>query len=79
MLPSASASATTDKAKQDLFARLAEHHRVLAAEVEKAIACQQAPDRVMDQSMLSRHLATADRHIAEDSDISPNKKQRLIS
>jgi hypothetical protein len=56
---------TTDKAKQDLFARLAEHHRVLAAEVKKAIAGQQGPDSVMDQSMLSRHLATADRHIAE--------------
>jgi hypothetical protein len=28
----------TDKAKRELFARLAEHFKVLAAEVERAIA-----------------------------------------
>jgi hypothetical protein len=28
----------TDPAKRDLFAKLAEHHRVLATEVENAIA-----------------------------------------
>ena len=27
----------TDSAKRDLFAKLAEHHRILAAEVERAI------------------------------------------
>ncbi|OPY97964.1 hypothetical protein A5906_33950 [Bradyrhizobium sacchari] len=30
----------TDPAKRDLFARLALHHRVLAEELEKAIAAQ---------------------------------------
>ena len=32
----------TDKAKRDLFARLAEHLSVLAAEVERAISAQLA-------------------------------------
>jgi hypothetical protein len=32
------ASLATDKAKRDLFARLAEHYGVLASEVKKAIA-----------------------------------------
>ncbi|HZR87492.1 MAG TPA: hypothetical protein VFB02_11840 [Bradyrhizobium sp.] len=32
------ASLATSKPKRDLFARLAEHYRVLASEVEKAIA-----------------------------------------
>ncbi|MGY4234982.1 hypothetical protein ACVIIW_003929 [Bradyrhizobium sp. USDA 4449] len=30
----------TDPKKRELFGRLAEHHRVLAAELEKAIAAQ---------------------------------------
>ena len=30
----------SDQAKRDLFAKLAQHHRVLAAEVERAIADQ---------------------------------------
>jgi hypothetical protein len=58
-------AAAGDAAKRDLFARLAEHHRVLAAEVERAIAARQPADRLIDRSMLSRHLATTDRHIAE--------------
>jgi len=33
----------TDPKKRDLFARLAEHHKVLAAEVEKAIGTQSSP------------------------------------
>jgi hypothetical protein len=37
--------AATDKEKRDLFARLAEHHRVLASELERAIAERKAdPD-----------------------------------
>jgi len=28
----------TDKAKRDLFAKLADHHRVLASEIERAMA-----------------------------------------
>jgi hypothetical protein len=32
----------TDKDKRDLFAKLAQHHRTLAAEVERAIAEKQA-------------------------------------
>jgi hypothetical protein len=55
----------TDQAKRDLFARLAQHHRVLAAEVERAIAEQKADPGSMDTSMLARHLATTERHIAE--------------
>ncbi|GMO36648.1 hypothetical protein [Bradyrhizobium ottawaense] len=31
----------TDKDKRDLFARLATHHRVLASEIEKAIAAKE--------------------------------------
>ena len=34
----------TEKAKRDLFARLAEHLSVLAAEVERAISAQLAKD-----------------------------------
>ena len=30
----------TDPEKRELFARLAEHHRTLAAEIEKAMAAQ---------------------------------------
>jgi len=33
----------TDPKKRDLFARLAEHHKVLAAEVEKAIGTRSSP------------------------------------
>jgi hypothetical protein len=44
-----------DQAKRDLFARLAQHHRVLAAEVERAIAEQKADPGSMDTSMLARH------------------------
>jgi hypothetical protein len=35
---------TTDPAKRDLFARLAEHFKVLAAEVERAIAGRVSSD-----------------------------------
>jgi hypothetical protein len=34
----------TDPAKRDLFAKLAEHFKVLVAEVERAMAGQAAPD-----------------------------------
>jgi len=34
----------TDPAKRDLFAKLAEHFKVLVAEVERAIAERAAPD-----------------------------------
>ena len=35
------ASLATDKIKQELFGRLAEHYRVLAAEVQKAILARE--------------------------------------
>jgi len=35
----------TDPKKRDLFARLAEHHKVLAAEVERAIGNLSPPPR----------------------------------
>jgi hypothetical protein len=35
---------TTDPAKRDLFARLAEHFKVLATEVERAIAGRASSD-----------------------------------
>jgi Mor family transcriptional regulator len=35
----------TDAAKRELFAKLAEHHRVLAAEVERAIAAEAGKSR----------------------------------
>ncbi|WP_439404879.1 hypothetical protein ACNJX9_25970 [Bradyrhizobium sp. DASA03076] len=36
----------TDANKRDLFARLAEHHKVLADELEKAIAAAQLESQV---------------------------------
>ena len=33
----------TDKAKRELFDRIAQHHRVLAAEIERAIAAGTKP------------------------------------
>jgi hypothetical protein len=57
--------AATDQAKRDLFARLAEHHLVLASEIERAITERQTDPGSMDASMLSRHLATTERHILE--------------
>jgi len=35
----------TDKAKRELFARLAEHFRVLVSEVERAVAAAKATDK----------------------------------
>ena len=54
--------AAADKSRRDLFARLAEHHRVLAGEVERAIAeCDPTADGAV-QSILTRHLATTETH-----------------
>jgi hypothetical protein len=36
------AKLATDKAKRELFSRLAEHHKVLATEVQRAIATKAA-------------------------------------
>jgi hypothetical protein len=36
----------TDPAKRELFARLAEHYKILALEVERAIASRAAPYRI---------------------------------
>lgn len=57
----------TDPSKRDLFAKLAEHHRVLAEEVERAIAASHSASDGAMQSMLARHLATTERHIAESA------------
>ncbi|MBR1174356.1 hypothetical protein JQ617_10365 [Bradyrhizobium sp. KB893862 SZCCT0404] len=43
----------TDPKKRDLFARLAEHHKVLAAEVERAISTQ-SPPSAADETRLKQ-------------------------